>query len=129
MFYPQLNTLQKQLLDQVLTKILCISTETQTVFHLTPEERFKSSRNTYPFFPELDLLVILPTDVMADYFYERWMVALVADRKRYKGGISRVNLQVISESEFIDELDHLEVFKERVIRSRIVYDREAHLYN
>lgn len=129
MVYPQLSNSQKQLLDLALARILLITKDIHMVFLLSPEERFTSSRHTYPFFPDLELLVILSTDTMADFFYERWMVSMISKREKCKGTLSRVNLQIISEREFVDELDSLEEFKERVLRSRIVYDREAHLYN
>lgn len=129
MFFYPFSTQQQDLLNLLLAQMIKLSSAVNIVFHLRPEEKFGSSRHTYPFYPEMELLVILATEKDADDFYEKWIVELVTTRKENSSRLNRVNLQIISEKEFIDELDSLEQYKERVLRSRIVFDKEAHLYN
>lgn len=129
MCYTPLNTWQETLLVEALEEMKKVSKEINQVFLIKPEEKFKSIRHTYRFYPELELLVILPTDTMADYFFEQWIVMQLQKKDMHNCLSKRVNLHVISEREFINEFDQLTDYKERVLKSRIVYDKEAFFYN
>ncbi len=129
MFYPPLNAQKKTLLESIIKEVTALSREIIMIFHINEEQRFRSSRHTYPFYPEFELLVILPNERFADIFYGQWMEELVNGREDMYTLFNRANLQIISEREFIEELDSLAGYSERVLKSRIVYDKEVHLYN
>ncbi len=129
MLYPPLNTQKKTLLDSIIKEVTRLSQEIIMIFHISEEERFRSSRHTYPFYLELELLIILPTERSADTFYGKWMEEFVVNKESSFSLFNQANLQIISEREFIEELDSLEGYRERVLKSRIVYDREVHHNN